>query len=48
MLRQYDRFFSSLSHVIKDPYVQPAAKAEQVEQMLSNPQFVRTFMEDFD
>ena len=48
MLRQYDRFFNSLSHVMKDPYVQPQAKADQVEQMLSNPQFVRTFMDDFD
>ena len=48
MLRQYDRFFSSLSHVMRDPFVQPEAKAAQVEQMTSNPQFVRTFLSDFD
>ena len=48
MLRQYDSFFSSLSHVMRDPYVQPEAKAAQVEQMTSNPQFVRTFAEEFD
>ena len=48
VLRQYDNFFSSLSHVMRDPYVQPEIKASQVEQMTSNPQFVRTFLEDFD
>ncbi len=48
VLRQYDNFFSSLSHVMRDPYVQPELKASQVEQMTSNPQFVRTFLEDFD
>ena len=48
MLRQYDSFFESISHVMRDPYVQPEAKASQVEQMTSNPQFVRTFLEDFD
>ncbi len=48
VLRQYDNFFNSLSHVMKDPYVQPEAKAGQVEQLTSNPQFVRTFIDDFD
>ena len=48
MLRQYDNFFSSISHVMRDPYVQPEAKAAQVEQMTANPQFVRTFAEEFD
>ena len=48
MLRQYGNFFSSLSHVMRDPYVQPEVKAAQVEQMTSNPQFVRTFSEEFD
>ena len=48
VLRQYDNFFASLAHVMRDPYVQPEAKAAQVEQMISNPQFVRTFPEDFD
>jgi tetratricopeptide (TPR) repeat protein len=48
MLRQYDEFFSSLSHVMRDPYVNPEAKAAQVEQMTANPQFVRTFSSDFD
>ena len=48
VLRQYDNFFSSLAHVMQDPYVQPEAKAAQVEQMIANPQFVRTFAEDFD
>ena len=48
MLRQYDQFFSSLSHVMRDPYVQPQAKSAQLEQMFSNPQFVRTFMDEFD
>ena len=48
VLRQYDNFFGSLSHVMRDPYVQPEAKAAQVEQMMANPQFVRTFPEDFD
>ena len=48
VLRQYDSFFNSFSHVLRDPYIQPAAKAGQIEQMLSNPQFVRTFPEDFD
>ena len=48
VLRQYDNFFGSLSHVMRDPYVQPEAKAAQVEQMIANPQFVRTFPDDFD
>jgi len=48
MLRQYDNFFTSISHVMRDPYIQPEAKAAQVEQMTSNPQFVRTFLDDFD
>ncbi|MBR0255953.1 MAG: tetratricopeptide repeat protein [Bacteroidales bacterium] len=48
MLRQYGNFFSSISHVMRDPYVQPEAKAAQVEQMTANPQFVRTFSEEFD
>ena len=48
MLRQYGNFFSSLSHVMRDPYVQPEIKAAQVEQLTSNPQFVRTFSEEFD
>ena len=48
VLRQYDKFFDSFSHVLRDPYVQPDAKAAQIEQMMSNPQFVRTFMADFD
>ena len=48
VLRQYDSFFSSLSHVMRDPYVQPEVKVAQVEQMMNNPQFVRTFPEDFD
>lgn len=48
VLRKYDSFFNSLSHVMRDPYVQPEAKAAQVEQMIANPQFVRTFPEDFD
>lgn len=48
VLRQYDNFFSSLSHVMRDPYVQPEVKAAQVEQMMANPQFVRTFPDDFD
>ena len=48
VLRQYDSFFECFSHVLKDPYVQPEVKATQVEQMTANPQFVRTFLEDFD
>ena len=48
VLRQYDNFFDSFSHVLRDPYVQPEAKAAQLEQMMANPQFVRTFNEDFD
>ena len=48
VLRQYDNFFGSFSHVLRDPYIQPEAKAGQLEQMMSNPQFVRTFAEDFD
>ena len=48
MLRQYDAFFTSLSHVMRDPLVNPEAKAAQVEQLSANPQFVRTFAEDFD
>ncbi len=48
MLRQYDRFFKSFSHVIRDPNVQTRAKAEYVDQLLANPQFVRTFAEDFE
>ena len=48
VLRQYDNFFSCLAHVMQDPYVQPEVKAAQVEQMIANPQFVRTFSEDFD
>ena len=48
MLRQYDSFFNSFSHVIRDPNVQPAAKAEYVNQLLANPQFVRTFADDFE
>ena len=48
MLRQYDSFFSSLSHVIRDPNLQTAAKAEYMEQLLANPQFVRTFQDDFE
>ena len=48
MLRQYDRFFTSFSHVIRDPNVQTRAKAEYVDQLLANPQFVRTFAEDFE
>ena len=48
MLRQYDNFFNSFSHVIRDPNVQTRAKAEYVDQLLSNPQFVRTFADDFE
>jgi tetratricopeptide (TPR) repeat protein len=48
VLRQYDNFFSSLSHVMRDPYVQPEVKAVHVEQLTANPQFVRTFLDDFD
>ena len=48
VLRQYDNFFASLSHVMRDPYVQPQVKAAQVEQMMASPQFVRTFPDDFD
>ena len=48
VLRQYDKFFDSFSHVLRDPYIQPDAKAAQIEQMLANPQFVRTFAADFD
>lgn len=48
MLRQYDSFFNSFSHVIRDPNVQPVAKAEYVNQLLANPQFVRTFADDFE
>ena len=48
MLRQYDSFFNSFSHVIRDPNVQTRAKAEYVDQLLANPQFVRTFAEDFE
>ena len=48
VLRQYDNFFNSLAHVMRDPYIQPEIKAGQVEQMLANPQFVRTFSEEFD
>ena len=48
MLRQYDQFFNSFSHVIRDPNVMTQAKAEYVEQLLSNPQFVRTFADDFE
>ena len=48
ILRQYDNFFNSFSHVLRDPYILPEAKAEQIEQMLANPQFVRTFTADFD
>ena len=48
MLRQYDSFFKSFSHVIRDPAVQTRAKAEYVEQLLANHQFARTFSEDFE
>ena len=48
VLRQYDRFFDSFSHVLRDPDLQPEAKAAQLEQMMANPQFVRTFAQDFD
>ena len=48
VLRQYDNFFSSFSHVLRDPYVQPQAKVGQLEQMMANPQFVRTFSAEFD
>ncbi|MBR1538227.1 MAG: tetratricopeptide repeat protein, partial [Bacteroidales bacterium] len=48
VLRQYDNFFDSFSHLVRDPYIQPEVKAGQVEQMTSNPQFVRTFLQEFD
>ena len=48
MLRQYDSFFNSFGHVLRDPNVMPGAKVEYVEQLLANPQFVRTFAEDFE
>ena len=48
VLRQYDEFFECFSHLIRDPYIQPGVKAEQVEQMTANPQFVRTFLPEFD
>ena len=48
VLRKYDDFFESFSHVLKDPYLQPEVKAGQVEQMTANPQFVRTFLDEFD
>ena len=48
VLRQYENFFESLSHVMRDPYIQPEIKAGQVEQMTASPQFVRTFAEEFD
>ena len=48
MLRQYDSFFKSFSHVLRDPAVQTSVKAEYVEQLLANPQFVRTFSDDFE
>ena len=48
VLRQYDNFFNSFSHVLRDPYVQPQAKVGQLEQMMANPQFVHTFATEFD
>ena len=48
MLRQYDSFFNSFNHVLRDPNVLPGAKVEYVEQLLANPQFVRTFADDFE
>jgi len=48
MLRQYDSFFNSFSHVIRDPNVQTRAKAEYLDQLMANPQFVRTFADDFE
>ena len=48
MLRQYDSFFNSFSHVIRDPAVQTRAKIEYMEQLMANPQFVRTFADDFE
>ena len=48
MLRQYDKFFKSFSHVLHDPNIQTMAKAEYMEQLLANPQFVRTFSDDLE
>ena len=48
VLRKYEEFFDCFSHLVKDPYIQPEVKAGQVEQMTANPQFVRTFLPEFD
>lgn len=46
--RKYGQFFSEISHVIKDPVIHTAVKAEYLRQLTENPQFVRTFSTDID
>lgn len=48
MLRQYDSFFSNISHFIKDPGMDPEAKAQFVSSMMESPQFVRSFSKEVD
>lgn len=46
--RKYGQYFSEISHFIKDPYINPAAKTEYLRQVTENPQFVRTFAREID
>ena len=48
MLRQYDSYFSNISHFIKDRNLAPQAKAEYVSSLMGNPQFVQTFSAEMD
>ena len=48
MLRQYDDFFSNISHFIKDQGMDPGAKAQFVSSMMESPQFVRSFAREVD
>jgi len=46
--RKYGQFFGEISHFLKDPYINPAAKAEYMRQITENAQFVRTFAMEVD
>ena len=46
--RKYGKFFTEISHFMKDPYVNPAAKSEYLRQLTENNQFVRTFSGEID
>ncbi len=48
MLRQYDSYFSNISHFIKDRNLEPRAKAEYVSSIMGNQQFVQTFAAEMD